>query len=233
MNRRPAAIASGVIVLFMLAVSAWAWPRIPDDARVPIHWGIDGQPNGWAPKWIALLITPGIGAVIALILGVIPAVEPRRANLARSSGFYLTAWLGALVLLAGVHVAAIAVALGTSLDIGRIAVVAVGLLFVLIGNVLPTTRSNFFAGIRTPWTLSSDRSWTVTHRAGGWGFVAIGAASVVLGLLGAPPEWLVGVLLGGMGLLVVALIVVSYRTWQTDPDRQTLGRGADDHGGSA
>jgi len=233
MNRRPAAITSGAIVLFMLAVSAWAWPQIPDGARVPIHWGIDGQPNGWAPKWVALLITPGIAAVVAIVLGVIPAIEPRRSNLARSGKFYLTTWVGALLLLAAIHVVAISVALGAALDMGRITGIAVGLLFIVMGNFLPKARSNFFAGIRTPWTLSSERSWTVTHRVGGRGFVLVGTLALACGLLGLPPEILVAVLLGGMLVLVAALVVISYREWQADPDRQSIGRPNGSAGGAA
>ena len=232
MNCRPAVIVSGIAIIIMLGFSAWAWPQIPDGARVPIHWGLDGQPNGWAPKWVALLISPAIGAVLAIVFGVIPMIEPRRSNLARSSGFYLTAWAGAMVVLAVVHIVAVSLALGATVDIGRVVAIVVGLLYLVIGNFLPKTRSNFFAGIRTPWTLTSERSWTVTHRIGGWGFVLIGALSVVcgaLGLVAAVPVLLVG----GMAILIPALVLVSYRVWKTDPDRQTFGRGGGDTEGSS
>ena len=126
MNCRPAVIVSGIAILVMLGFSAWAWPQIPDGARVPIHWGLDGQPNGWAPKWVALLISPAIAAVVAIVLGVIPAIEPRRSNLARSSSFYLTAWAGAMIVLAVVHIVAVAVALGATIDIGRVVAILVG-----------------------------------------------------------------------------------------------------------
>jgi uncharacterized membrane protein len=228
MNRRPAVIVSGIAILVMLGVSAWAWPQLPDGGRIPIHWGLDGQPNGWAPKWVALLISPAIGAIVAIVLGVIPAIEPRRSNLARSSGFYLTAWAGAMIVLTVAHVLAVSVALGATLQIGRLVVILVGLLYVAIGNFLPKTRSNFFAGIRTPWTLTSERSWTVTHRVGGWGFVLVGALAVVSGVLDLPNTVLLGVLVGGMAVLIPVLLIVSYRAWRTDPDRQTFGRGGDE-----
>ena len=93
----------------------------------------------------------------------------------------------------------------------------------MIGNFLPKTRSNFFAGIRTPWTLTSERSWTVTHRYGGRGFVLVGALSVACGVLGLAPAVPV-VLVGGMVVLIPALVIISYRVWKTDPDRQTFGR---------
>jgi uncharacterized membrane protein len=54
-----------------------------------------------------------------------------------------------------------------------------------IGNVLGKLRSNFFVGIRTPWTLSSEHVWDQTHRWAGRLFV--GAAAVLAVLAGAMP----------------------------------------------
>jgi uncharacterized membrane protein len=83
-------------------------------------------------------------------------------------------------------------------------------------------RPNWFAGIRTPWTLSSRESWEKTHRLGGHVFVAIGLAIVVVGLLRA--EWavtatLVLLLVGGLGL-----IVYSYLVWRDDPNKTPPGQ---------
>ena len=43
---------------------------------------------------------------------------------------------------------------------------AVGLLFIMIGFMIRKAKRNFFIGIRTPWTLSSDKVWDETHRVG-------------------------------------------------------------------
>jgi uncharacterized membrane protein len=44
---------------------------------------------------------------------------------------------------------------------------AVGLLFAIIGNSMPKFKQNFYAGIRTSWTLADDDVWFKTHRLGG------------------------------------------------------------------
>ena len=56
---------------------------------------------------------------------------------------------------------------------------AVGTLFIIVGNYLGKTRSNFFIGIRTPWTLSSDSVWQKTHRLAGKLFMLSGLIIVV------------------------------------------------------
>ncbi|MEM2728714.1 MAG: SdpI family protein, partial [Candidatus Bathyarchaeia archaeon] len=55
------------------------------------------------------------------------------------------------------------------------------LLFFYIGILCENSRRNWFIGIRTPWTLSSDRVWEKTHRLGGKLFKAAG----VIAMLGA------------------------------------------------
>jgi len=61
--------------------------------------------------------------------------------------------------------------------------VPVGLLFIFLGNLLPKVPKNYFIGIRTPWTLSSEDIWQRTHRLGGWCFVISGVLMVIRGLL--------------------------------------------------
>ena len=85
---------------------------------------------------------------------------------------------------------------------------AVGLLFILVGLLMRQAKRNFFIGIRTPWTLSSDRVWDQTHRVGAWLFVACG----VLALFGvfAPGPAAFTLLIVPILTVTVFLLVYSY-----------------------
>jgi len=200
----------------------WAWGQVPDGSRIPIHWGIDGEANGYAPKFLGLFLLPALIALMGVVFVAIPYLDPRRENQERSS--LARVWmLGAgLVVMCAVHVAAVLTVVGAPVDIGRVVVVAVGLMFIVIGNYLGKTRSNWFVGIRTPWTLSSERSWDRTHRLGGYLFVAAGLISTVLGLA-APPELSAYGMLAAVGVVAVVSILYSYFAWRSDPDRRSLG----------
>lgn len=217
-------ILSLVLCALMGAVTLFAWDRIPAGARLPVHWGIDGQPDDWAPKEIALLIVPALAVALSLVFVVLPFVEPRRTNLTRSFGTYRVIWIGVVALMAVLHAAMVSVALGAQVSIDRVVAGGVGLLFAVIGDRLPKQRSTFTVGIRTPWTLSSERSWAVTHRLGGWAFVVFGLLTALLAVAGAPGAVLAAVLLGGLVGSTLVLVVVSHRVWATDPDRAPLGR---------
>lgn len=222
MNRRPLVLFSLATVVGMALLSVWAWGQLPADAQVPIHWGIDGRADGFASKEIALAMLPIAALVLTGILAIAPSIEPRRTNFERSMKLYSVVWIGVIALFVGIHVAMIAIALGNDIAMDRLILVGIGVMFVGIGNYLPKTRSTFLMGIRTPWTLTSERSWTRTHRVGGYGFVALGLVMLALGVVGMTGIVMVAVILGGVLILVSGLFVLSYLVWRNDPDRTTL-----------
>ncbi|MEZ5955594.1 MAG: hypothetical protein R3C27_00050 [Hyphomonadaceae bacterium] len=53
------------IVALMFVTSAWALTQTPDDARLPMQWGIRGDVNWRAPRAVALLFSPAL-AILTL-----------------------------------------------------------------------------------------------------------------------------------------------------------------------
>lgn len=88
MSIRLPLIVSLLIVAAMVGLSAWAWPLIPDTARVAVHFDVNGVANGFAGKELALLMLPAMAAGVIALFGAIPYIEPRRFNLAASAKFY-------------------------------------------------------------------------------------------------------------------------------------------------
>ncbi len=219
MKVRPLLVLGGAIVVAMLAVSAWAWPQIPDGASIPVHWDANGVADGYGPKWLGLLGIPAVALGIVALLAVLPRIEPRRRNLERSSTAYLATGIAVIGFLAVLHLFAVLAAMGNETDITAVALIGTGVLFMVIGNFLGKTRSSWFFGIRTPWTLSSDLSWARTHRMGRWVFVASGAAIIVTTILfgGMAAVW---VMLATLGTGIAATFVYSYLVWRDDPARQ-------------
>jgi uncharacterized membrane protein len=221
MERRALVVFSAVVVAAMTVLGVWAWFQLPADAQIPVHWGIDGRPNGYAPKAVGLFLLPLITVGVAALFWAIPVIEPRRANILKSRKAYVAIWVGTVVLLAAIDLAVTAAALGATFDITLVVFVAVGGLFIVIGNYLPKVRPNYLIGIRTPWTLTSDLAWDRTHRVGGRLFVLEGIVFIVIGLLRPAAGLLAAVLIGGIVLMLVALFGYSYRVWTQDPGRRT------------
>ncbi|TAK33590.1 MAG: DUF1648 domain-containing protein [Chloroflexota bacterium] len=222
MDRKPGLIVSGALLALMFALSAWAWVQTPADALIPVHWGVSGTPDRYGSKLEALLVIPLITIGVIGLFVVIPWVEPRRKNLERSVQAYTVVWIGVVLVMAAIHLAAVLAALGYAVNMAMIIPAIVGLLFIAIGFSIGKVRSNYTMGIRTPWTLSSDLSWEKSHRLGGWLFTLLGILLILLTPIGNGPL-LFGVLIGGALGLAAVLMVYSYLVWRDDPNKRNSG----------
>ncbi len=74
-------------------------------------------------------------------------------------------------------------------------------LLMLMGNFLPRVRPNYFAGLRTPWTLSSETVWRRTNRLGGKLLFYGGLATAVLVFFVKTPAFGAWALLAVCGIL--------------------------------
>jgi uncharacterized membrane protein len=216
---RGALVVAALFVLASLVIAAVALGQVGLTATVPVHWGPDGQPDGYGPAWLSLLVVPVMQVGLVALLAVIPRFEPRRANLARSRRSYEIVVVGVTALFTLVQAAIAIATLGGEFDFSRIVMGGTGLFFIAIGLAMPGFKPNYMAGIRTPWTLTSDLSWRRTHLLGGRLFVLVGALVVVgspfLSALAMTFVFLVG-LVGA----VVVTVAYSYRVWKIDPDRR-------------
>jgi len=208
-------------ILLALAVATWTYSQLPPGAQIPSHFDADGRVNGYAGAWV-LFLMPAIMLTFSGLLLVIPRVEPRRAHLMASASAVSAILLGVIGLMLLVQALIVTSALrnATSIRFGAVLPLAFGALFVLLGVYMPRLRSNFFIGIRTPWTLSSERSWQETHRVGGRIFVAFGVIVMVLSI---KPAFAFQALVAGAAAAAVGLTVYSYLVWRSDPDKHRLG----------
>jgi uncharacterized membrane protein len=86
----------------------------------------------------------------------------------------------------------------------------IGLAFILLGNVLGKVRRNFWLGVRTPWTLASDRVWYATHRVAGKTMVVGGLVTMLAAMMGLPAYVSTGALMAG-ALVPVVFSLVYYK----------------------
>jgi uncharacterized membrane protein len=202
-------LLAAVGVLMTLAV----YQRLPE--TIAVHWDLDGNPNGWMPRVIGAFFGPAFLLLLWGLLRLAPRIDPREENYRRFGEAYETIVASALLLVLATHGIVLAIALGHRVPVGRFVPALVGALFIVIGNVMPRTRSNWWFGVRTPWTLTSDRVWTRTHRLAGYSMTAAGIVMIVTALalpsaLGAP------VMIAAAVGSVIAPAVYSYLTWRRE-----------------
>ncbi len=204
---------SALLAGFGLLLSVMFWGRVPDP--MPIHWNEHGQPDGFGSRTFGLLLMPALTLGLPVLIAALTKIDPRRAHTSRSSNALGMILGGMAAFMFAMHGAIIKAAISETmtLDAGFV-ILLVGALFVIVGNALPKFGSNYFMGVRTPWTLQSEKVWIKTHQLAGKLFVAGGLLIVLTGLL-LPVKLLFPIMLGLT--LVVSLTPVVYSWWVYKP----------------
>jgi len=161
-----------IVAAITLAAAIWAYPRLPP--RVPSHWNIRGEVDGYSGRFVAAFVFPLAILALAGLAHVLPKIDPKGKNYLKFNDTYWLLINGILIFMGVVNLAVLGNAIGAPVPIQRVMPIALGFLFVVIGNYLGRVQPNWFIGIRTPWTLSSDTVWRKTHRLGAWVFVIAG-----------------------------------------------------------
>lgn len=202
-----------LIALTPLIVTVVVLPQMAD--MVPAHYGIDGMVDRYDSKYTMLLF-PLIIMVVVGLREIAPRLlgrdDAQHANLVVLD----TLLLPVVIVLVALHLLMLWLATSqvqniyaTQVPVPQLILAGISLLFVVIGNVLPKTKPNWYVGIRVPWTVNHPVVWYKTHRFGGpvmtvWGIIALGVTLVVT------PAHAAVVFIGGTALMVASMLIYAY-----------------------
>lgn len=202
-------IAAAVLAAFILALAAL--PAAP--AEVPSHWNASGGIDSYMPKEPGLFFLPFLMAGIAALLMVIPRIDPGRANIELFREAY--DWFVALIVifLFTIEVMVVLYAIGLPVSPNLFLPVPFGIVIIGAGILIGRVKPNWTAGIRTPWTLSSDTVWEKTHALGSRLFIASGIVAMAGVMI---PQFAFVLILAPVILASVATVVYSYLIWRQE-----------------
>lgn len=151
-----------LLTLLPIIYIIYIWPQLP--AQIPVHYNLHGEVDGWGGR-NSIFLMPGILVFSYFLLLFLPKVDPKRMNTEFfTSNFYkirvvVTAATAAISIL----IAHLALSSAPDTHEVKYIPVLVLLLLAVLGNFMINIKPNWFIGIRTPWTLSSDYVWKQTH----------------------------------------------------------------------
>lgn len=153
-------ILTSIVTILPILIGLVLWNKLPD--TIATHFGADNVPNGWSSKPFAVIGIPAILLVFHLFALGITINDPKKRNIGKMM-LSVIFWIIPVVSLV-VNTATLSYAMGSKIDIGMIANILVGLMFIIMGNYMSKNRQNYTVGIRIPWTLGSEENWDRTHR---------------------------------------------------------------------
>jgi uncharacterized membrane protein len=171
---------------------------------VVTHWNWAGQPNGYSGKFTGAFAIPLLLLGMYVLFLVFPMLDPKKERYADFAKVYHFFKAAIILILSGVYAASGFYNLGFNIKISLVVPLMVGILMIVMGNYMGKIKKNWFVGIRTPWTLSSENVWNQTHRVGGWMFMAFGLLIIISPLL---PKVL------GLAAFILGIILVVFGTF--------------------
>jgi uncharacterized membrane protein len=211
MNTRTTTMIVLVLIIGATIAGLLLWNQLPE--QMASHWNVNDEVDGYMSRFWGVFMMPLMTLGMFLLFLLIPAIDPLKANIAKFRGvfnLFITFMIGFMIY---IHALTLIWNLGyTGFGLSKAMLPAMGLLFILVGYLMRQSKRNWFIGIRTPWTLSSDYVWDKTHQLGAILFVASGVLAFIGGFFGGMLAfWLFFVPLMASAIFLVVYSYVLYQ----------------------
>ena len=201
--------AAILIWLLPVAYITYIYPSLP--VSVPVHFGLDGTADRFGTKGEFLgthAIIMVVSAFVYLLFKGLPAIDPKKMVKYGETTFQKLG-LGIVFFFSALCIAIVYSTIHRGFGVTKVILPIIGLLFAFIGNIMNSIKPNYFAGVRTPWTLENEDNWRATHRLAGklW---FIGGLVLSIAVLLLPSTIGSIVFMSITGVLVLIPVVYSY-----------------------
>ncbi|HRI05578.1 MAG TPA: DUF1648 domain-containing protein [Candidatus Dojkabacteria bacterium] len=193
-----------LIPFISFVVGILFYPFLPD--TISSHWNINGEVDGTMGKFWGVFLLPIISVVLSAIFIIAPKVDPNKESFEEYRNSYEKLVLYISVFFLGLYLLMLLWNIDIKIPVNIYFSLGLSGLLYNIALAMENVKMNWFMGIRTPWTLSSDRVWNSTHKLAAKLF-KFSAIFVLVGLLSSP-LMLVG--LAPFVLSALYLVIFSY-----------------------
>lgn len=173
-------ILTTIIMLLPIVVGLLLWKRLPE--QMPMHWNAAGEVDGWGKRAMVVFAFPLFVLAIHWLCVLITSMDPKNKEM-KGKPITLVLWICPFISLL-VNTLVYTKALGCDLSVEVIMPLVLGLMFLVIGNLLPKCKQNYTIGIKVPWALQDEENWNKTHRFAGKLWVLGGAVMMATSVFG-------------------------------------------------
>lgn len=193
-----------VVLLIPMLVGMILWNKFPNE--IATHWGADGNPDGYSSRMVAVFGMPTFILVVHLLVSLATAIKD--TNAISDKLFRLLLWICPVM---SIMVATLTyvTALGYEVNVPVMALMLMGIIYIVIGNYLPKARQNHFFGMRVKWTLESKKNWEHTNRFSAKIMVALGLVYIICAVLCILVEMKAAVVVLVCGTLIGAVFAMT------------------------
>jgi len=195
-----------VLIIFASIIGFIAYPCLPQ--QVPSHWDAYGVIDAWMNKNLAVIFFPALILVVYLFMAFIPFADPFKKNYLKFIGHYFWFRTTTVIFLILLYFFSLWAAFGAEFNIIYFIIPLISFFFIYTGFFLPHVKRNYFVGIRTPWTLYSEKVWDKTHEFAGKVFIFTGILCL-LSVLSMTYAFIIFLII----VLAAVCVCLSYAYW--------------------
>ncbi len=199
-----------IVIIGCFGMGFYFYQHSPE--LVPTHWNFSGDVDGYSSRMVAAFAFPAFILALHIFLSVIRYIDPKKDRYVEFKKPYALFRLSIVIALAAIYLGIGFNGIGYNIDMAKGTPVVIGALFIALGVNLGKIKPNWFVGIRTPWTLSSEEVWTDTHKKSGPLFVIGGALLICAALL--PITSRLPLLIASLVIIIVGPILYSYISYK-------------------
>ena len=198
-----------LIVIISFLVGLYFYPQLPD--QMASHWNAKGEVDGYMTKFWGTFLMPLIMIFMLFLFLLIPRIDPLKKNIEKFRKYYDGFILVFLFFFLYIYLLTLFHNMGCQFNMGQLMLPAMGFLLYYCGILIKNAKRNWFIGIRTPWTLSSDRVWNKTHRLGAILYKIAGIIALVGILFPNYILWILFVPLIGFSIFLIFYSYFEYK----------------------
>lgn len=156
-----------IALLIPMLYLAKEYKKMP--IMVPTHFGFDGKPDDYSQKSTLIIILSLLSFLaigIFYLLRNIHKIDPKK-NARTMPGTMNKMALAIVIFISLLNTMIVSSSINGNFGNGKVIFCIIGFFLAYIGNLMYSTKPNYFIGIRTPWTLENEDNWRKTHQLAG------------------------------------------------------------------
>lgn len=170
-----------IILILSIISSFYFYSKFPN--TVATHWNFKGEVDGYSGKFIGAFMIPIIIMISYFGMLFLPRIDPKKDRYEDFDNVYRWFRIVFVIVMFGIYIVTSIYNLGYDVNINIWIPVLIGAMMIFLGNYMGKIKNNYFFGIKTPWTLSSENVWNKTHRFGGYIFIIFGILIIITPLM--------------------------------------------------
>lgn len=176
---------NNIIPFFTIFVSIFTsflfYNELP--VKMASHWNAQGIVDGYSSRVFNVLFFPLLEIFLFLLLTYVPKLDPKKKNIKLFESNYSLFISIMMIFMYIVQLQVFLWNIDIKVPIETSMPILMGILFIFVAHLIQSAKQNYTIGIRTPWTLASEKVWDKTHALGAKLFRVGGILTILSSLI--------------------------------------------------